>query len=130
MNNKVYKGSYWFMRFQRDCKKISSAIRFKRIKYGYYRIYWMGCGENAYLGECSKEMPLVGYDIEEKDIRLESQKYYEEYEDHIELSNKIKNFVEGYKEQIDHLKTRVYMMKHNKEFYKTATTGYRQIRVK
>lgn len=127
--NKIYNGSYWFKRFQKDAKKISPYIKFKRIKYGYYRIYWAGSGENAYLGECSKEMPEKGYDIEEKDIRLESKEYYEEFEDQIELTNKIKNFVEGYWDSIDSLATRVYKLKHDKEFYKTATEGFRQMRV-
>jgi hypothetical protein len=127
--DKIYNGSYWFKRFQRDAKKISTHIHFKRIKYGYYRIYWMGGGENAYLGECSKEMPETGYDIEEKDIQLESRKYFEEYEDQIELTNKIQNFVDGYWEQYNSLKTKVYQMKHDKEFYKTTTEGYRTMRV-
>jgi len=126
----INEGNYWFKRFQKDCKKISPAIHFKRIKYGYYRIYWMGHGENAYLGECTKEMPIIGYDIYENDIRLESQKYFEEYEDQIELTKKIKNFVDGYYELLKNIKTRVYMMKHNKEFYKTVVDGYKQMRVR
>ena len=128
-DNIIQEGNYWFKRFQRDAKKIDPHIHFKRIKLGYYRIYWIGGGENAYLGECSKEMPEKGYDIEEDDINLVSQKYYEEYEDQIELTKKIKNFVEGYWDSMDSLKTRVFQMKHDKEFYKTAVEGYRQMRV-
>lgn len=128
-DKKIYNGSYWFKRFQDEAKRIDPHIHFKRIKYGYYRIYWMGGGENAYLGECSKEMPEIGYDIEENDIQLESQKYYEEYEDQIELTKKIKNFVEGYWDSLHSLERKVFQMKHNKEFYKTVTTGYRQMRV-
>lgn len=128
-NTIINEGNYWFKRFQKEMKRIDPHIHVKRIKYGYYRIYWMGGGENAYLGECKKEMPEVGYDIEEKDIFLEDQKYYEEYEDQIELTNKIKNFVEGYWDSIGSLTTRVYQMKNDKEFYKTATKGYQTMRV-
>lgn len=129
VEDKIYKGSYWFERFQVDARKIDPHIHFKAIKYNYYRIYWMGGGENAYLGECSREMPEKGYDIEERDINLDDQKYFEEYEDQIELTNKIKNFVEGYWDSLESLKTKVFLMKHSKEFYKTATEGYRQMRV-
>lgn len=131
MSHEIIKeGNYWFQRFQREMKELSPNIHFKRIKYGYYRIYWMGCGENAYLGECSKEMPIWGYDLYEKDIQLEDKKYYEEFEDNIEISKKIKNFVEGYAEQIRSFRRKVYLMRQDKEFYKTTTTGYRQMRVK
>jgi len=125
----INEGSYWFKRFQKDIKKMSENICFVRIKYGYYRIYWMGSGENAYLGECTKNMPFKGYDLIDKDIYLESQKHYEQYEDQIEYIQKLKNFVEGYVDLMDSIMTRVYMMKHNKEFYKTAVNGYRQMRV-
>lgn len=123
-------GSRWFRRFQRDCKKISPHIKFKRIKYGFFRLYWTGGGENAYLGECYKDMPEKGYEWYDIDPRLESRDYYEEYEDNVALIRKIKNFVEGYWDNLDKIKTRIYQMKHSKEFYKSATEGYRTMRVK
>lgn len=124
------KGSIWFRRFIRDCYKLSSHIKFKRIKLGYYRIYWDGGGENAYLGECYKEMTEFGYNIYEHDFRLESRDYFEEYEDQIELTRKIQNYIDGYWEALDSMKTKIYQMKNNKEFYKTATEGYKQVRIR
>lgn len=124
------KGSIWFRRFVRDVEALSPHLRFKRIKFGFYRIYWVGGGEAAYIGECYKEMPEYGYDIEEKNYQLESKKYYEEYEDNPELIRKIKNFVEGYRDNIEHIRTRVYMLKNNKEFRETAVNGYKQMKVK
>lgn len=129
LNNKR-EGSYWFNRFRKDCEKMSSHIKFRRIKMGFYRIYWTGGGEPAYIGECYKEMPEVGYEWYDVDPRLESQKYHEEWEDSVELTRKIKNFVEGYWETLDRIRTRVYMLKHNKEFYQNAVKGYRQMVVK
>lgn len=128
--DKKIGGSYWFKRFVKDAKKISPHIHFKHIKHGYVRIYWMGSGDNAYIGECTKWMPQIGYDFEVYDPRLESRDYYEEHEDSIELSRRIKNFKEGYWDNLDKLRTRVYQMKHNKEHYKTAVQGYRQMRVR
>lgn len=123
-------GSHWFKRFFKEAKQMSSHIEFRRIKYGFYRIYWKGGGEPAYLGECYKEMPEIGYDIEEYDVQLQSQKYYEEFEDRNELTRKIKNFVEGYWESIDRLKTKIYMFKNNREYREMAVKQYSQFVVK
>jgi hypothetical protein len=123
-------GSYWFKRFVNDAKKISSGIEFKRIKHGFYRIYWKGSGPSAYIGECYSEMPEVGYNIEEKDQYLESHKYYEEYEDRAELTRKIKNFVEGYWESLDRLRTNVYLLKNNKEHRENSIKRYSTFVVK
>lgn len=123
-------GSRWFRRFTIEASKLSPHIKFKRIKFGFYRIYWVDGGEPAYIGECYKEMGEVGYEVEEKNYQLESKKYYEEYEDNPELIRKIKNFVEGYRDSIHRLKTKVWMMKNNDEFRKTAVNGYKQMKVK
>lgn len=120
------EGSRWFRRFVKDCKKISPHIRIKRIKFGFYRIYW----KQAYIHEVYKEMPLYGHDIYEKNINLTSQKYAEEHEDNAELIRKIKNYVEGYHESLDRVLTRNYMMKHDKEFNKNATQMYKQVVIK
>lgn len=113
-------GSRWFRRLVKDCKRISPYIRIKRIKYGFYRIYF----KRAYLHEVYGEMPLIGHDINEKDIFLESKKYYEEYEDRAELTRKIKNYVEGYWDALDRIKTSVYMIKHDAEYAKMAVQRY------
>ena len=70
-------GSFWFRRILKDFKRISSHIHVKRIKYGFFRIYY----ERAYIGECYKEMPQFGHDIYEKNIHFENKKYYEKLED-------------------------------------------------
>lgn len=122
--------SIYFKRFKKECGKISSHIKFKRIKYGFYRLYWVNGGEPAYLYEVYDNMPYHGYDIEHKNFRLEDRKYYEEHEDNVDLIRKVKNFVEGYYESIDKIKTRVYLFKNNKEFRDRATKAYRTIRVR
>ncbi len=132
LNNmiEIDKGSRWFNRFKNEVTKMSPHIKFKRIKFGFYRIYWVGDGTNAYIGECSKDMPQNGYDIEEKNYQLESKKYFEEYEDNAELIQKIKNYREGYWDNIDRIKTRVYMLKNNKEFRKEAQLAYSEFKFK
>lgn len=71
-----------------------------------------------------------GYDIEERDIGFESQKYFEEYEDAAELSLNIKNYVEGYWDSIDTIKKRVYMFRNDKEFNQEQETLSRTVVVK
>lgn len=122
----MIEGSRWFRRFVKDCKRISPHIRIKRIKFGFYRIYW----KQAYLHEVYKEMPQFGHDIYEKDIRFQDKKYYEEYEDRGEITRKIKNYVEGYWDSLDRIQTRNYLMKHNAEFNKNATQMYKQVVIK
>lgn len=124
------KGTRWFRRFVKEAEAMSPHIRFRRIKFGFYRIFWVGDGTSAYIGECSKDMPEVGYEIEEKNFQLESQKYFEEYEDNAELIQKIKNFREGYWGTIDQIRTKVYMLKNNSEFRKEAQAAYHQMIVK
>ncbi len=123
-------GTYWFKRFVRECGKISKHIQFRRIKYGFYRLYWNGGGEPAYMYEVYKDMPYKGYEWFDIDPRLESQKYFEEFEDRVELTRKIKNYVEGYYESIHRIKTIVYMFKNDKEFRETATKAYHRVHVK
>jgi hypothetical protein len=93
---------------------------------GFYRIFF----RDAYIHEVYEEMPMVGYDFEADDSRFEDQKYYEEFEDNTELIRKVKNYVEGYYESIQRIRTRTYMMKNNYEFYKEATNAYKQLVVK
>lgn len=124
------KGSKWFRRFVKEAEGLSKHLRFKRIKFGFYRIFWTGDGVSAYIGECHKDMPQFGYEIEEKNFQFENKKYYEEYEDHAELIQKIKNFREGYWESIDRLKTNIYMFKNNKDHRKEAQAAYAEMIVK
>lgn len=111
-----HEGSRYFRRFLKDCKRISSHIKVKRIKHGFYRIYF----NKGYIGECYKEMPPKGYDIEEIDNRFEDRKFWEKKEDRAELTRKVKNFVEGYADSFDSLQTNVYLMRHSKEHNKEA----------
>lgn len=119
-------GSRWFKRLVRECKKISPHIRFRRIKQGFYRVYW----KEAYIHEVYKDMPIKGYDIESYNQRLEDRSYYEEYEDNVDMIRTIKNFVEGYHDSIDKIRTRIYMFKNNDEMYQTAKNAYKQMVVK
>lgn len=122
----MQEGSIWFKRLVKDCKAISPHIRIKRIKYGFYRIYY----QRAYIHEVYKEMPMEGHGVYENDIRFENQAYYEEYEDRAELTRKIKNYVEGYYESLDRIRTRVYMMRNDKEFNEQATKRYETVVIK
>lgn len=119
-------GTYWFKRFLRESKRISPHLRVVKIKMGFYRIYW----KDAYIHECYSEMPYRGYDITEEDPKLLEKKYYEEYEDQVELTRNIKNFVEGYVDTKDKLKRRIWLLKNNQEFYETSKRAYQQMRVK
>lgn len=124
------KGTRWFRRFVKEAEAMSPHIRFKRIKFGFYRIFWVGDGVSAYIGECSKFMPEIGYDIEEKNFQLESKSFYEEMEDNAELIQKIKNFREGYWDSKERLKTNIYLMKNNKDHRKEQQAAYQQMVIK
>lgn len=106
--------------------QLSKHIRLKRIKLGFYRIFF----RDAYIHEVYEEMPMVGYDIEAYDPRFESQQYFEEFEDNVELIRTIKNYVEGYYDSINTVKRRLYMLKNDNEFYNNATKAYQQLNVK
>jgi hypothetical protein len=120
------EGSVWFRRFRRELRKISPHYRLVRLKMGFYRIYW----KNAYIHEVYKEMPQKGYDIEIEDPRIENKQYFQEFEDEISLIRTIKNFVEGYYDSLDTIKTRAYMLKNNDEFRQKAFNAYKQLTIK
>jgi hypothetical protein len=122
----MMEGTRWFRRFCKEVTKMSPDIRIVRIKYGFYRIYY----KQGYLHEVYKDMPEMGYDIEEVDPRFESQSYYEEFEDQAELTRKIKNYVEGYWDSLDRIRTRFFMIKNHKEFNERAANAYKQMVVK
>lgn len=119
-------GSAWFKRFMREAKKVSPHLRFIRIKMGFWRIYW----KDHYLHEVSERMPEQGYDWEDYDPRLESQQYYEDYEDNVELIKTIKNYIEGYRDSIDKIRTRAWMLLHDKEFHERSERAYRKMELK
>lgn len=83
------------------------------------------------MHEVYAEMPMLGYDWVEDDIRMdESQRYFEEFEDSGEVTRKIKNFMEGYYDSLDVIRTRTFMFKNNEEFYKEAKEAYQTMYVK
>lgn len=120
------EGSRWFRRLVEETKRMSPHIRFKRIKGGFYRIYY----RQAYIAECSKFMPEVGYDINERALGFEDYSYYQDYHDTADTTLRVKNFVEGYWETKTKLQTRLFQMNHSKEHYEKARQGYSQMRVK
>ncbi len=117
---------YWFTRLEKDIERMSPHLHLKYVKLGFWRIYY----KQAYVHEVYEEMPANGYDIESYDPRLESQSYFEEYEDNAELIRTIKNFVEGYYDSRQRLETRLYMLRNDMEFYKSATKAYQQATIK
>jgi len=119
------EGSRWFQKLKREAKAMSPHFRFVRIQLGFYRIYW----QDAYIHEVYKEMPEYGYDIDDLDPRLHDKDYYEDLEDKTELTRNIKNYVEGYYDSMDKLRTRLYMMRNDKEFNEKAKGAYKQMYV-
>ena len=113
--------SYWFEKFRIDAENLSIHFRFRRLKDGFWRIYW----KDHYAGECFEEMTQNGYNIETYDYRLESQSYYEEYEDHVKTVRTIKNFVEGYWNGMASLKRKLYQLRRDKEFFETSQRAYK-----
>lgn len=120
------EGSRWFKKFRKECERKYPHLRFVRVKLGFYRIYY----KQAYVHEVYKEMPQMGYDMDDLDPRFENQKYFEEYEDGDEITRKIKNYVEGYWDSTDRIQTRMYMMRSSKEFYENAQKAYQQMVIK
>lgn len=120
------KGSIWFRRILRDIKRMSPHFRVVHAKYGFYRIYW----KNAYIHEVYDSMPYLGYDTEEEDVNLDKQSYYEEYEDSNEITRKIKNYVEGYWDTYDVIRTRLWMLQNDSEFRDNAQKAYQQFVIK
>lgn len=120
------EGTRWFRRFCKEIRSWSKDIRIVRVKYGFYRIYY----KTGYLHEVYKDMPEKGYDFETLDPRFENQSYFEEFEDRAELTRRIKNYVEGYWDSIETLRTRFFMIKNHKEFNERATNAYKQFVVK
>lgn len=120
------EGSYWFRRLMRDLYKISKHFKVRRIRCGFYRIYW----KDAYVHEVYKEMPYRGYTWYTESPYKDSLKLTQEWEQDGEIQRKVKNFVEGYAEAYKAIKLRVYQFKNNDEHYRTARQMYRQMVIK
>lgn len=122
----VKEGSYWFRRLVRELKSISKHFKVRRIKHGFYRIYW----QDAYVHEVYKEMPYKGYVWYTTSPYADSLKLMLEYEHDGDIQRKVKNFVEGYAEASKAIKLRIYQFKNNDEHYRTARDMYKQCVVK
>ena len=118
--------SIWFKRLERGLPRISPQLRLVPIGLGFWRIYF----KQAYVHEVFEEMPENGYDFEGYDPRIVNQSYYEEYEDHPELVRRIKNFIEGYWDSIRRLERRVFLLRHDREFYERSVNAYKHVELK
>lgn len=122
--------SYWFRRFVRHCRKLSPYIEVVPLKHKFCRIYWRGGGKCAYLYEVPMDMEEFGREWTHYNPRLESQQFYEEYEDNIDVIKQVKNFKEGYWEAIDRINTKFFLLRNNEEFRKSAEQMYKNVHVK
>lgn len=120
------EGSYWFRRLMRDLRKMSKHFKVRRIRHGFFRIYW----KDAYVHEVYKEMPHKGYSWYTESPYKESLKLMQEYEEDGTIQRKIKNFVEGYADAKRAIKLRMYQFKNNPEHYEIAKDMYKQVVVK
>lgn len=120
------EGSPWFRRLMRDLRKMSKHFRVRRIRNGFYRIYW----KDAYVHEVYKEMPCRGYSWYTESPYKESLKLMQEWEQDGDIQRKVKNFVEGYYEAIKAIKLRTYQFKNNDEHYRIAKDMYRNVVIK
>lgn len=120
------EGSFWFRRLVRELKSTSKHFRIKRIRHGFYRVYW----KDAYVHELYKEMPYRGFSWYTDSPYKESLKLMQEYEEDGTLQRKIKNFVEGYVEASKAIKLRMYQFKNNDEHYRIAKDMYRHVVIK
>ena len=120
------EGSPWFRRIMRDLHNMSRHFRVRRIRNGFFRIYW----KDAYVHEVYKEMPYKGYTWYTESPYKESFKLMQEYELDGDIQRKVKNFVEGYYEAIKAIKLRTYQFKNNDEHYRIAKDMYKHVVIK
>jgi len=117
------EGSIWFRRLVKDLHGMSKHFKIRRIRMGFYRIYW----KDAYVHEVYKEMPARGYEWYTDSPYKDSLKLMQEWEQDGELQRKVKNFVEGYYEAIKAIRLRVYQFKNNDEHYRIAKDMYKHV---
>lgn len=120
------EGSYWFRRMVQDLYKESDYFKVRRIREGFFRIYW----KDAYVHEMYKEMPYRGYVWYTDSPYKESFKLVQEYEQDGEIQRKMKNYVEGYSEVYKAIKIRIHQFKNDKEHYNVAKDMYKQAVIK
>lgn len=117
------EGSIWFKRLMRELYKTSKHFKVRKIRSGFFRIYW----KEAYVHEVYKEMPYRGYVWYTDSPYKDSLRLIQEWEQDGEIQRKVKNFVEGYVEASRAIKLRVYQFKHNDEHYRTAKDMYKHV---
>jgi len=120
------EGSYWFRRMVRDLYRESKHFKIRRIRDGFFRIYW----KEAYVHEMYKEMPYRGYVWYTESPYKESFKLMQENEQDGEIQRKVKNFVEGYSEAYKSITIRIHQFKNDEEHYKIAKEMYQQVVIK
>lgn len=120
------EGSYWFRRLVRDLYRMSKHFKVRRIRHGFFRIYW----KDAYVHEVYKEMPARGYEWYTESPYKDSLRLMQEWEQDGELQRKIKNYVEGYYESIKAIRLRTYQFKNNDEHYRIAKDMYKKVVIK
>jgi hypothetical protein len=117
------EGSIWFRRLVKDLRKISKHFKIRKIRCGFYRIYW----KDAYIHEVYKEMPYKGYVWYTDSPYKDSLRLVQAWEQDGEIQRKVKNFVEGYVEASKAIKLRVYQFKNNPEHYRIAKDMYKHV---
>jgi len=120
------EGSYWFRRLMRDLYRMSKHFKVRRIRCGFYRIYY----KDAYVHEVYKEMPQRGYEWYTQSPYIDSLKLVQQWEQDGEIQRKIKNFVEGYHEAYKAIKLRMHQFRNNDEHYRIAKDMYKQVVIK
>jgi len=120
------EGSYWFRRLVRDLYKKSKHFKVRKIRHGFFRIYW----KDAYVHEVYKEMPMKGFVWYTESPYKDSLKLVQEWEQDGELQRKVKNFVEGYWEAKKAIELRVFQFKNNVEHYNIAKDMYKEVVIK
>lgn len=120
------EGSPWFRRLMKELHQSSKYFRVRRIRNGFFRIYW----KDAYVHEVYKEMPKRGYSWYTDSPYKDSLKLMQQWELDGDIQRKVKNFVEGYDEASKAIKLRVYQFKNNDEHYRIAKDMYKHAVIK
>jgi hypothetical protein len=120
------EGSIWFRRLMKDLRKMSKHIKVRRIRHGFFRIYF----KEAYVHEVYKELPYKGYVWYTESPYKDSLKLSLAWEQDGEIQRKVKNYVEGYSEALKAIKLRVYQFKNNEEHYRLAKDMYKHVVIK
>ena len=110
----------------RDLNKKSKHFKVRKIRHGFFRIYW----KDAYVHEVYKEMPMRGYTWYTESPYKDSLKLVQEWEQDGEIQRKVKNFVEGYWEALKAIELRVFQFKNNREHYDLAKDMYKNVVIK